>query len=427
MRYASTFLSHSSSDKPLVEAVANELGRRGIISWLDKSDLTAGQDINAALKEAIRRQATVCVFLSGESVKSEWVRDELAVALEKAKESDRIIPIYLGAPLNLVESHPLLKSRWLHPDGDRVKHLGICPSLGTAVSEQARTIADEVARGIYADLKISIRSEIILYLDQRGNGDRHGEPDGIPENVAALDAHALVFRPMLGRRHQDEVLYGAAWKDVWSDIESSLASAIGTIRGPDIKKIRILGNAQLGLPFFLGCHFNRNTSAHLYCYNMDGSVFSNREQARCAPLKGGDANCETAHPEITAVPPDDEQEAISLLLVTENYVPPVIDYLHANSATYPKYSYLVEHDRFTSSEQVMSYIADIVALLLRLKREHRVCTIYLFCALPFHVLPLLGANLLHVMDTVVFMEYRRDLQGRGADAGEMYTPLKDWR
>ena len=40
LQFASTFLSHSSTDKPLVEAVAKQLSRRGILVWLDREELT---------------------------------------------------------------------------------------------------------------------------------------------------------------------------------------------------------------------------------------------------------------------------------------------------------------------------------------------------------------------------------------------------
>jgi len=421
MKYASTFLSHSSSDKPLVEAVANELGRRGIVTWLDKNEPTAGQNLCEVFAAAIERQATVCVFLSEAAVKSEWVKDELAIALRKVKESGRIIPIYLGDPLALVKSHPLLKSRWLHPNGDRVTQFGICPIEGADESAKARAIADKVAQGIYADLRIANQNEVILYLDQRGKGNRCGEPNDIPENVAKQEAPALVFRPDMGKRSSTEVLRGDEWNNRWSDMKWALGQSIGNCRGGDPKTIRILGNAQLGLPFFLGHYFNRNTSTHLYCYNMDGSVFSNQGQERHAPLTGGDAHCVAAHPGVTPIPSGDRQEAISLLLVTENYVQTIVDYLKANSATYPKYGYWVAHGQFTDNNQVMDYITDIVALLLRLKRDG-VRTIYLFSSLPFNVLPLLGANLLHVVN-VVFMEYRKDLQGKKAGVGKMYVPL----
>ncbi|CAH1191524.1 hypothetical protein NTGBS_130031 [Candidatus Nitrotoga sp. BS] len=425
MIYASTFLSHSFSDKSLVKAVANELGRRGIIAWLDENDLTPGLDLCNALKEAIQRQATICIFLSEQAVKSEWIKDELAIALANVEKSDRIIPVYLSEPLKLVKSHPLLKSRWLHADGDRVTQLGIRLKPETDTATQVCEIADEIARGIYAELTIATQNDIILYVDQRGNGRRCGELLDIPANVTKLDAPALVFRPDIEERRQDEVLYGDAWKKMWRDMECALGRSIGSMRWHDPKKIRILGNAQLGFAFFLGRYFNRSTAAHLYCYNHRGDIFNNKDQDRHAPLEGGNASCEANHPEVISAPSGHKLEAISLLLVSANYVQPIVDYLQANASTYPSNSYWVQHDLFSTNEQVMNYVADIVALLLRIKREHGVRTVYLFTTLPFHVLPLLGANLLHVMENIVFMEYRRDLQSKDSGVGEMYVPLTD--
>ncbi len=424
MKYASTFLSHNSADKPLVQAVAKELSRRGIVAWLDINDLTPGLDLCAALKEAIQRQATVCLFLSRQAIQSKWVEEELAIALDEISGSERIIPIYLDDPLELVSSHPLLRSRWLHADGDRVKQLGIVVKQNQNIIDQARDIADKIALGIYDELKTTAQREIILYIDQRGNGKRYGEEHiAIPANVAELDVPILLFRPDNEQRQQVETLYNGAWDDMWRDVKNTLDVAVGNLRGSDPKKIRILGNAQLGFAFFLGGHFNRNTSTHLYCYNQNQPPFNNRDQQRHTPLKGGDACCDVNHSDVRAIPPGSCHEIVSLLLTPENYLAPIVDYLNANSKTCSDYSYWVKHDHFDSNEQVMAYITDVVALLIRLRSEHGVRTIHLFCTLPFHVLPLLGANLLHVMESVIFMEYRRDLQGTGSDVGEMYIPL----
>jgi hypothetical protein len=49
--------------------------------------------------------------------------------------------------------------------------------------------------------------------------------------------------------------------------------------------------------------------------------------------------------------------------------------------------------------------------------------VHLYCGLPFHVIPLLAANLLHVIDNVIFMEFRRDLQDTSAADEDMYVAL----
>jgi TIR domain len=425
MIYASTFLSHSSADKPLVEAVARELSRLGLIPWLDKNELDPGLSLGQALREAIRRQATVTVFLSPSAVASRWVDDELAVAIKVEKESGRsgkIMPVYIGDPLSLVSSHILLRNDWMNPDGDRVDRLGIvaCGNQSDTL-QQAQQIAIGLAQRVYRELRMDEQREVVIYLDQRGAGLRRGEPTNVPDPVRDLDAVGLVYRPDLGLRTQEETLYGDEWKSIRQAIESSLSFALGTPRWTSPKNIRVFGHAQLGLAYLLGRYFNRNTTAHLFCSNIDGRVFNNQHQAMFTSLEGGNSHCETSHPSIPSLPQRSEQASISLLLSTPAYVTPVLQYLSAQQGAPPLV--WVQSQLFTANDQVMQYIADVVALLIRLREEHLVRRVDLYCGLPFHVVPLLAANLLHVVENVYFMEYRRDLQGKNPAPGDIYKTL----
>ena len=76
MKFASTFLSHSWVNKDLVLAVAHELARRGIVPWLDANELGVGDDLEIALGEAVKQQATLTIFLSPEAIASDWVKKE---------------------------------------------------------------------------------------------------------------------------------------------------------------------------------------------------------------------------------------------------------------------------------------------------------------------------------------------------------------
>jgi hypothetical protein len=423
MSYASTFLSHSSSDKPLVDAVAHQLGRYGVVSWLDIRELRAGQALGRTLAEAIEELTTVTVFLSEKSVISPWVEDELVLALEKIDETGKdemIIPVYLGDPLSLVTSHEQLSSRWLHRDGDRVDRLGIVPK-GRTIAEKADDIARQVAQSIYRQLKFSESREIVLVLDQRGDGDRYGQPP-LPANADVDKLPALVFRPDAGARTQGEVLSGDNWHSLLSDLRFGLSQSLGITQTPELRKIYIYGTAQLSLAYLLGHHFNRNTRTELYCHNsQNGSKFSNKGQARYTPLENGNPHCQTAHPDIPSIADAGRLNAVALLLSTERYISDVQDYLSTQPDAPPLV--WVQSGQFNSSDDAMSYIADVVALLTRLKDQHRVRKVFLYCGLPFALVPLLAANLLNVMDNIVFMEYRRDLQGTDARPEDLYIPL----
>ena len=91
LRFVSTFLSHSSTDKDLVEAVARHLGRRGVLVWLDKEELTLGP-LDIALKQAVQFQTTMTIFLSEAYLASDWCKDELRWALEAADGVAHILP-----------------------------------------------------------------------------------------------------------------------------------------------------------------------------------------------------------------------------------------------------------------------------------------------------------------------------------------------
>ena len=75
-RFVSTFLSYSSVDKPLVEAVAERLGRLGVLTWFDKNELLEMGSLENFLKQAVQQQATLTIFLSEASAKSSWCRDQ---------------------------------------------------------------------------------------------------------------------------------------------------------------------------------------------------------------------------------------------------------------------------------------------------------------------------------------------------------------
>jgi hypothetical protein len=204
-------------------------------------------------------------------------------------------------------------------------------------------------------------------------------------------------------------------------MKSALADALKSPRWPDGKKIHILGSGQLAFPFHLGLYFNRNTTADLFCYNIDGAVFTNQNQDRQIPLRNGNSHCETHYQNQPTLTDDAEFNAISLLLATERYVTAVKRFVESQSETPPLI--WIKSGIFSDSLQVMEYIADVVALLDRYRDQHGVRTVYLYCGLPFHMIPLLAANLLHVIENIYFMEYRRDLQGKEAPVHESYAKI----
>lgn len=420
MKYVSTFLSHNFKEKRLVEAVSIELGRRGIISWLDKNELVTGSTLSIALNEAIKRQATVTVFLSNNSVTSKWVKDELISAL-KSHSDELILPIVLGDMNKLITSIPELK-RWIHTDGERIDKQVIVINSKMRIHDKAIIIADKISKAIFGALDLKSKTSLIAYIDQRGKGgNRTGELNNLPESLKHLDIPMLVFRPDNCMRSPGEVLSGEAWTAYWQGIRSTLCEIIGS---SCIKKdLYLAGGAQLAIPFFLGRVFDRNTSINLHCHiRQNDELIDNANQDRSVPLSIGNSSCETKHVNISDIPVGVTAETISLLLLRSDLIDKTLAYLDVFPDSSP--SVWVSHDRISTNDDAWKYIENTIALIMRLKKEHGVRVINLFTSLPFHILPILSANLLHVVDDIQFMEFCRS-ETKLLSIQETYVPLKD--
>lgn len=91
------FLSHSSVDKPKVISIALDLQKRGISSWLDAFDILPGESIISKINDGLTECNFVLLFLSKNSVKSNWVKKEWESILWDEVNNDKIkiIPIKL--------------------------------------------------------------------------------------------------------------------------------------------------------------------------------------------------------------------------------------------------------------------------------------------------------------------------------------------
>jgi TIR domain len=407
MNFVSTFLSHAFVDKALVEAVAERLGHRGVLAWLDKNELRGMGSLLDALKEAVQQHATLTLFLSEASLNSDWCKDELRWALEAQEGYDHILPVYLGDPLSLVKGHELLRSKFLHPDGDRVNQLGYsCKQYPVdadpdAIAEiVATTIPDEIAEKIavtaYRRSIPDTWSEVVLILDQRGNGSRRGSPD-VPDNIARLKAPTLTFRPSLKDRQQHELLTDTAWEQVANALDASLSLApLNTIRG-NTRKVRVLGNAQNSLMWVIGNHFDRTNDVELYGYGSD-DVVTNKGQVRYSPLPGGNAaSCQPVPGSVSCTGVNVE---IALGIGSSKV------YAHQVQQAVPNLPlFWIESGLISDSEEAMKLVADIVASIQHLQHNHGVQELVLFWTTANHVALLAAANLTtHVISKIKFME-----------------------
>ncbi len=89
---AQVFVSYARSDMEIVDRVVDLLEKKEIDCWIDRKDIDGGNIWREEIVHAIRDARVFVIFLSHNSVKSDYVHRELAVA---GHEGIRIIPVML--------------------------------------------------------------------------------------------------------------------------------------------------------------------------------------------------------------------------------------------------------------------------------------------------------------------------------------------
>ena len=109
------FLSHSTSDKPAVEEIAERLQREGIEPWLDKWNLIPGDAWQPAIEDALRACASCAVFIGPEGFGA-WHNEEMRAAIgRRVTETKAAQPLgskpFRVIPVLLPTAHPPELSR----------------------------------------------------------------------------------------------------------------------------------------------------------------------------------------------------------------------------------------------------------------------------------------------------------------------------
>ena len=92
------FLSHASTDKPMVEELARRLERENLKPWLDKWNLIPGEPWQPAIEAALVSCST-CAVVIGQGGFAPWQHEEMRLALSQRvsdrKQAFRVIPVLL--------------------------------------------------------------------------------------------------------------------------------------------------------------------------------------------------------------------------------------------------------------------------------------------------------------------------------------------
>jgi hypothetical protein len=177
------FLSHAHTDKPVVRQVAEGLKSHGIDVWIDEAELSLGDSLVNRIERGLDSADFVAFFLSKASVRSQWARQELNVAISRQVSGDRgaiVLPILLDD----AEIPALLRD---------VMYLDM--RSGDIQAGVARLVAAIERRQL----------ERLHTFETRAN--RYFNP---PADLAALGRHLEggTFSDLVGQLRESEVLFG---------------------------------------------------------------------------------------------------------------------------------------------------------------------------------------------------------------------------
>lgn len=84
------FISYSRKDTKFVDNLENSLREAGILTWVDRGRLSAGEAWTESIAQALEQSLAVIFVISPDSIRSTWVKKETVLACNKNK---RLIPI----------------------------------------------------------------------------------------------------------------------------------------------------------------------------------------------------------------------------------------------------------------------------------------------------------------------------------------------
>jgi len=151
---AIVFISYTHKDREKVSLLASYLSRLGLKIWMDTKELVGGQVIVQEISKAISESDLYLVCLSKNAVQSQWVLNELNIALtlETIKGRPKVIPVMIemcDLPIALTGRHYVDFTGSLSEAKDKIRQ-----SVKSYLTELDITILEEE--------KISAKRELFL-------------------------------------------------------------------------------------------------------------------------------------------------------------------------------------------------------------------------------------------------------------------------
>lgn len=95
-KYDGIFLSHTSEDKPFVRRLKENLEDHGVTKvWLDEAEIQIGDSLIKKIDEGLSMTKYIGVILSPRSIRSNWVKKELEVAMNREIGTGEVVVLPL--------------------------------------------------------------------------------------------------------------------------------------------------------------------------------------------------------------------------------------------------------------------------------------------------------------------------------------------
>ncbi|MEM7648302.1 MAG: toll/interleukin-1 receptor domain-containing protein [Cyanobacteria bacterium P01_A01_bin.70] len=91
IQFYSCFISYSHKDEAFAKRLHADLQDKGVRCWYAPENLPIGEKTRVGIDQAIRRHDKLLLILSEHSVNSQWVESEVESALEKERESNKLV------------------------------------------------------------------------------------------------------------------------------------------------------------------------------------------------------------------------------------------------------------------------------------------------------------------------------------------------
>jgi hypothetical protein len=92
--YYSCFISYSSKDDDFAQRLYADLQAKGVRCWFAPEDLKIGDKLRPRIDESIRLHDKLLLVLSGTSVSSQWVEQEVETALAREREGKAVAVLF---------------------------------------------------------------------------------------------------------------------------------------------------------------------------------------------------------------------------------------------------------------------------------------------------------------------------------------------